>query len=256
MYNPFVLDAIIERRLLVNFRAEADVLASLLPPPFEPRLISGWGMAGICLIGLRQLRPHGIPGALGVSTENAAHRIAVEWDSPEGRRQGVYIPRRDTDSLVTRALGGRLFPGVHNRGYFSVTAGADRISVAMRSADGAADVSISARVNDRLAEGSIFESLDQASHFFEVGSLGFSPASRPGRYEGLELVTSNWQLVTLAVEAVGSSFFRDRRLFPLGTVEFDSALLMRDVACSWRAGGTLESPRAGERQHPQKRSRS
>src|SRR5438309_5422257 len=100
MPNPFSIEAVIRRRLLVNFRVRPDVLAQTLPSPFEARLVHGWGMAGICLIGLGKLRPSGVPGVLGMRTENAAHRIAVEWDDHSGRRQGVYIPRRDTDSGV------------------------------------------------------------------------------------------------------------------------------------------------------------
>lgn len=88
----------IDRRLLINYRVDPDVLARLLPEPFEPQMVRGAGLAGICLIRLSDLRPTGAPAALGVTTENAAHRIAVEWDDGEGRRHGVYIPRRDTSS--------------------------------------------------------------------------------------------------------------------------------------------------------------
>ena len=46
---------IIERRILANFHVDADVLASVLPEPFRPKLIHGVGMAGICLIRLKHL---------------------------------------------------------------------------------------------------------------------------------------------------------------------------------------------------------
>jgi hypothetical protein len=42
MSNAITLEAVIGRRLLVNFRTAPDVLAALLPAPFEPRLIGGW----------------------------------------------------------------------------------------------------------------------------------------------------------------------------------------------------------------------
>jgi hypothetical protein len=64
-------------------------------------------MAGICVIRLTNLRPAGFPSGIGLTTENAAHRIAVEWDEPEGPCRGVFIPRRDTDSRLTVVLGGR-----------------------------------------------------------------------------------------------------------------------------------------------------
>src|SRR5215217_4728686 len=109
------MEGVIARRLLVNYRVAPEVLARLLPAPFRPQVVGGWGVAGICLIGLRAVRPRGLPAALGLASENAAHRIAVEWDEGGAVRHGVYIPRRDTSSRLTTALGGRLFPGVHHR---------------------------------------------------------------------------------------------------------------------------------------------
>jgi hypothetical protein len=49
-------------------------------PPFRPQLVHGWAVAGICLIRLGRLRPSRVPSAVGLRSENAAHRIAVEWD--------------------------------------------------------------------------------------------------------------------------------------------------------------------------------
>jgi hypothetical protein len=205
MTDLFSVEAVIRRRLLVNFRVRPDILAQTLPSPFEPRLVHGWGMAGICLIGLSNLRPRGVPAVLGLRTENAAHRIAVEWSDERGRRQGVYIPRRDTNSALVRALGGRLFPGVYRRGIFSIDEDQGEVSVRVYSADGQTDAFVRGHVSDRLAEGSIFESLDEASGFFEVGSLGFSPSSAPNRLDGLELVSKWWQVKSLHVETAESS---------------------------------------------------
>src|SRR5688572_21509855 len=74
------LRGIIDRRLLVNFRVRPEVLRAFLPAPFQPKVVHGWGMAGICLIRLKDIRPRGFPSACGMDSENAAHRIAVEWE--------------------------------------------------------------------------------------------------------------------------------------------------------------------------------
>jgi hypothetical protein len=76
MYIP-TLEGTIDRRLLVNYRVDPDSLQKLLPGPFRPKLIYGMGIAGICLIRLKQIRPRALPAFLGFSSENAAHRIAV-----------------------------------------------------------------------------------------------------------------------------------------------------------------------------------
>jgi hypothetical protein len=86
-----VIRGVIDRRILVNYRVAPDVLAPLLPPSFRPKLHGGYGMVGICLIRLRGMRPKFLPPWLGMSSENAAHRTAVEWDEAGHVRDGVYV---------------------------------------------------------------------------------------------------------------------------------------------------------------------
>lgn len=192
-------------------------------------------MAGICLIRLSQLRPAGLPAALGVTTENAAHRIAVEWDGPDGLRHGVYIPRRDSSSLLTTLLGGRLFPGEHHRARFSSSEVGGCYEVLLESLDGTAGVTVRATAARDLPADSIFASLADASRFFEQSPLGYSPGRRPARYDALELRCAGWQVEPLVVEHAESSFFDNAQLFPAGTTELDSALVMRDIPATWHA---------------------
>jgi hypothetical protein len=119
MVRAPVMTATIERRLLINYQVDPEVLTRVLPAPFRPHLVGGVGLAGICLIRLGNVHPAGGPG-VGITTENAAHRIAVEWDTADGPERGVYIPRRDTSSRLTALVGGRLFPGFHGRARFRV----------------------------------------------------------------------------------------------------------------------------------------
>lgn len=92
MRSP-TIKATMQRRILVNYRVDAEALASILPSPFRPALVQGYGIAGICLIRLAATRPAGLPMALGTTSESAAHRVAVEWDTEEGLVCGVYVPR-------------------------------------------------------------------------------------------------------------------------------------------------------------------
>ncbi len=59
MHIP-VIRGVIDRRILVNFRVDAAVLARLLPAPFRPELVNGPGMAGVCLIRLKDIRPRSL----------------------------------------------------------------------------------------------------------------------------------------------------------------------------------------------------
>src|ERR1043166_2387439 len=95
------IHGIIRRRILVNFRIDPEVIQRQLPPKFVPKLHAGSAIAGICLIRLEQIRPTGLPSFLGLSSENAAHRIAVLWkNEADQMEEGVFIPRRDTNSRL------------------------------------------------------------------------------------------------------------------------------------------------------------
>jgi Uncharacterized conserved protein (COG2071) len=234
-----VLRGVIDRRILVNFRVEAAVMAKLLPAPFRPKLVQGMGVAGICLIRLKGIRPWLIPGVCGCSSENAAHRMSVEWDDNGTRREGVYIPRRDTSSRLNACAGGRIFPGDHHLARFQVQETAGHYRIRLDSRDDATHVAIEGDEAAELPAGSIFSSLDQASRFFEEASLGYSPCRKSGCYAGIDLRTSRWAMRPLAVDRVASSFFEDQRLFPKGSTVFDSALLMRDIPHEWHSAGVL-----------------
>lgn len=227
------LRGVIARRLLVNFRADPDVVARLLPPPFAPQLHEGSAIVGVCLIRLEGIRPVISPFALGFSSENAAHRIAVNWNEGDGAaRNGVYIPRRDTGALLTRLAGGRLFPGEHFGADFSVEEEAGAIRFAMKSHDGQVEVGLKGKTSEKWPGGSIFENLGAASRFFEGGSTGYS-ARRDGKLDGLRLQTTQWRVENLVADEVFSSFYADEARFPQGSIEFDHVLLMRGIAHEW-----------------------
>ena len=248
-----ILRGMIDRRILVNFRVEADVLARVVPPPFRPQLVSGKGMAGICLIRLKGIGPRWLPGFAGIGSENAAHRIAVEWDDHGRARSGVYIPRRDSSSILNRLAGGRLFPGVHHHSRFDVAETGSHYYIEMSNSDGTR-VAVDGEVASELPRDSIFSSLAEASDFFARGSLGYSATNSAGVYDGLELRTQEWHVQPLEIRRAESTFFANPELFPPGAVEFDCALLMRRVAHEWHGVETLTCCEAERIQDCAKRS--
>jgi hypothetical protein len=230
-----VIKGVIDRRILVNYRIEPAAISAILPPPFRPKLIRGYAIGGICLIRLKQIRPKFLPPVLGVGSENAAHRIAVQWTEGKEERQGVYIPRRDTSSRLNALGGGRLFPGEHHHARFAVDESNGKLSVSVASDDGQTQLAVSARPAEDLPLDSIFNSIAEASVFFEQGSLGYSRTRDAGRFDGLELRCQAWKVTPLEVERVQSSFFDDATAFPPESIEFDCALLMRGIAHEWHS---------------------
>lgn len=205
-----------------------------LPDPFHPTVVNGVAIAGICLIRLEQIRPKGIGWPIGLASENAAHRVAVSWTGADGTRQeGVFIPRRDTNSVANHLAGGRVFPGEHHLASFDAKHENDTIRLQMRSNDGAVSVDLAGRVAPDLPATSVFASLDDASAFFERGCVGYSATKDGTRCDGLMLATSEWRVRALSMDHVYSSYFSDGHLFPPGNVEFDCSLIMEDVPHEW-----------------------
>jgi hypothetical protein len=225
---------VIKRRLLVNFRVDPEVVQRFLPEGLSPKLQGDHAIAGICLIRLEQIRPSLIPWPVGLSGENAAHRVAVRWRDADGAdREGVYIPLRHTNSSLILMVGGRIFPGIHKRATFDVADTGTDIDISIRATAGDMDVALRGKSAEELPGGSAFPSLAAASEFFRGGSVGYSPGRDRERLEGLTLVSPKWRVDPLAVSDVHSSWLSDTSRFPAGSTEFDCALVMRDIAHEW-----------------------
>jgi hypothetical protein len=230
--NIPAIKGIIDRRILINFAVEKEIIQNILPPPFSPKIYRDKAIAGICLIRLKEIRPSGFPAMVGISSENGAHRIGVEWKENGVVKEGVFIPRRDTSSIFNNLVGGRIFPGRHHLARFSVQENNGRYLISFRSDDNTT-LSIDACETDEFNPHSIFENLERASDFLKTGSVGYSP--NKNQFDGLKLETFDWKVSPLQVQDVQSSFFEDESRFPKGSVKFDNALLMTNIKHEWHS---------------------
>src|SRR5258706_10781184 len=234
-----VIQGLIRRRILANFRVDAETMQREIPSRFQPKLQHGMAVAGVCLIRLEHIRPRLMPEIVGLNSENAAHRVAVTWDEDGVTREGVFISRRDTGSQIAHLAGGRIFPGEHHHASFAVTEFESEISLGMKSDDAKVNLEIAGTIVRGLPPTSVFSTLAEASSFFEGGSLGYSVTSDPGRLDGLKLATKEWLVEPLEVRRIYSSYFADETKFPKGTVEFDHGLIMRNVRHEWHSAEDL-----------------
>jgi len=235
------IQGIIKRRILVNYRAEPNVIQKILPSRFRPKLHNGKAIAGICLIRLEHIRPKFMPEFVGIASENAAHRIAVVWEDENNETQeGVFIPRRDTDSFINTAVGGKLFSGEHHKASFEVEENESEVNFAMQSDDKTVSVKLAGKISDVLPKSSAFSSLDEASKFFEKGSLGYSVTRSGKDLDGVVLQTKEWKVEALDLNSVESSFYQNEDIFPKDSVEFDHALLMENIKHEWHSAPSFE----------------
>jgi len=222
-----------QRRILVNFRVEPGIVAKALPPPFRPALVNGYGIAGICLIRLANIRPMSFPAGIGLTSENAAHRIAAQRDTPDGPMPCVYIIRRDTSSGLAAFAGGRLFPGHQHAARFDVHEAGGAYSLEVASRDGITRITFAGSVAGRVTAGSVFSSTEEASRFFRRAPIGYTPTQLDGVFDAVELHTDGWGIQPLNVKVARSSYLGDPARFPRGSLVLDSAFVMGDLDTTW-----------------------
>ncbi|MDA8044686.1 MAG: DUF2071 domain-containing protein [Actinomycetota bacterium] len=232
------INCTIERRLLVNYRIDPELVSKQLPSPLRPQLVRGWAVGGVCFIRLANTRPAYLPSTLGIRSENVAHRYAVEWDDQDGTGTGVYVPRRDTDSLLTSIAGGRLFPGRYHLAQFSVAEEHPTLDISVDSRDGKTRLQVRATSCEELG-GRLFDSVQDASTFFRSGSLGYSPSTHSNHLDAVALSSDSWAARPVQVGEMYSSVFDNRQLFPAGSCTLDSALVMEYLHAAWTTQQSL-----------------
>lgn len=232
-----VLNGIIDRRILINYRIKSEVVKSLLPPHLEPLVVNGYASGGICLLRLKRMGLKYTPSFLRITSENAAHRFLITYQKAGQTIEGVYIPRRDTDSRMNVLLAGKLFSWPHYPAIFHVEEGNHRYRIDMKSNDGKTKLKVDAQLDTDFSTNSMFNSIAHASSCFQRCPVGVSPSTNPEQFKTIRLKTKNWNVKPLRVQMLTSSFFEDKSLFPPGTIEFDNALLMEDIDHEWQPEG-------------------
>lgn len=213
----------LRRRLLISYRMDPASAASLLPEGFRPQIVDGSALAGVCILGLESIRPGWVRHPRGLRSENAAHRMAVEWDGANGPEKGVFIFERHSSAWHPVLFGGRLFPGVHRKARFRTNEANDRYAVTMtaRGHSVEADVEVTSEWTS-----TVFASVDEASEFYRAGRVGWSLGHDGRTVEPVALATDSWKIEAARVHALRSSFFD---ALPEGSAVFDSVVVMRDL---------------------------
>ena len=225
------IDAFLERRLLLNYRVDPEVVQAILPEPFSPRLAGGYAIAGVCLIHMSQVRPKHLPAALGIDVHGSAHRIAVQWTDSGVEREGVYILRRDSGSRMVGLIGRRALAAHSAR--FKAHETPDHLAIEVWSEDGYGSLLVRAHVEGELSS-SVFSSAADAQAFFEHGGPGYTRVGN-GRFTGVALSAASWEMAPVHLLEARSVWLENGTIFPAGTAVPDSALVMRNTESWWRS---------------------
>lgn len=232
----------IRRRLLVNALVDPDEVAALLPEGVRPHVTNEGSTAGTvvgcCLLQIDGIRPAHLPAVAGLQLRAAAHRISVEWEDGLGATTvGVFVPVRHTDSRLAVAVGGRWFPGVHERAAVDIAATADQLRWTT------VPVGEPGRFSIRV-EASVLPGVGESAPEAAVGgtclgaNIGLSPDHR-GVLEGARMEPDHRLAREVAIEELESAF-----LASFSTAQAAPSYLMADVGVTWTPA---DSPRNADR---------
>lgn len=232
------VDGTIRRRLLVNAVVDPDEAGRWLPRGVRPHVIAAGTVVGCCLLEIEGIRPRGLPAVVGRRLRAVAHRISVEWDDGSGATEvGVYVPVRHTDSRCAVALGGRWFPGVHERARTELSASEHDLE--WRSEPlGAGGLRVRVAVT-------VPRAVPASSTCDEVGptclgaAVGVSP-DRRGRLEAARMEPAHRDARAVAIDVLDSAFIDG-----FSTARLSTSYLMCDADVTWTRATPPAIVRAG-----------
>ncbi len=234
---------ILEDTILLNFRTDVEVVKRLLPSPFEPRLVDGFGLVGILLFKMRDLECERNIGLPTFSSEHVLYRIAVTWQQGGRRYHGMYILRHEVNT--------RLPIRQTRRGLFPLAA----IPVTWRRMPWSGSfewtlknrnrlrLEIGARLSRKFPVESVFESLEAASDFFARERAAVAPRYQKTVFANTHFLPLNWSLKPLHIHQLKTDFSQLENLFPKGSIFFDSGLIWLQMPCRWQEGPEILASR-------------
>ena len=188
-------------------------------------LPDGTTLVGCCLLEISDLRPNALPAVVGVRVRAAAHRISVEWDGANGETQvGVYVPMRHTDSRLAAALGGRLFPGVHQHTRIDVARTATHLDWHVGDLDGDNGFGLQVRVDTNIP---MIDPTPLLCSTCVDPTLGLSP-DHHGRLEAARMAPDSRKVRAVHVDELRSTFLDGYESATPAT-----AYLMEDLGVRW-----------------------
>lgn len=224
----------IRRRLLVNAVVDPDEAAGFLPRGVRPHVTDGATVVGCCLLEVDQTRPAWAPWAPAARLRAAAHRISAEWVNQLGNREvGVYVPVRHTNSYAARAMGGRVFPGVHRGASVGLADDGRRLTWSIEPHDGATRYGVTVSASLSSAEASIPSEPIGATCL--GAAVGISPID--GRLEAARMDTEHSRAQPVEIDHLTSQF-----LARFLSAQPAPSYLMRDVGVTWTPSSAPSVP--------------
>jgi hypothetical protein len=207
----------IRSRVLVFYRVEPAVLATLLPAGVRPRIRAGCGVASLCYTRLGPVQSRWLPRGFGSVTDHLAYRLCAWFDD----EPGSFVVRRETSSWLGARCGEKLLRNDHRRARFAVDESAFGFNLRVVHEERAELL-----LRTELAGTScstLFGTVHDLERWLEDESIVRPHDVIMPEADAVLPGGATFAPEPLSIFELRSSFFDDLRLFPRGAAVCDSA---------------------------------
>ena len=234
---------VLENTVLLNFRTDAELLRRLLPEPFEPRLVDGFGLISILMFRMRDLACETDRGLPSPPSEHVLYRIAVTWQQGTRTYHGMYILRHEVNSrLPIRQRRRGLFPVIGQPVRWGKSPWKGSFEWTLRN-NRRLRLRVGAKIARSFSGGSVFDSLEHASEFFSRERAAIAPRYQKSVFANTHFLPLAWGVKPLHVHRLKTDFDHLENIFPAGKIVYDSALIWPEMPCRWQEGLEILAPR-------------
>ena len=236
--HPFVLDAWFEYSLVLTFAYPRAVLEPLLPPGLVLDTYEDYGFLAIALVQVRELRPAGLPAALGQRFFLSGYRLFTRYHTSRGKRlRGLFILRSDTNQRRMAWLGGLTSHYQFEHAQLISHVSPNEISLRLRTPAHHADLDLTAHLSGPapLPPTSPFPDWATARRFAGPLPFTFSPDADGRSMLLVEGQRENWTPQPVAVTLREATFLHQPP-FDTEPACLANAFLIRDIPYRWRRG--------------------
>jgi hypothetical protein len=237
--HPIPIEAFFRHSLVLTYAFPEKILQPFLPPGLTLDSYEGSSFLAIALVQVENLRPVGMPAALGRNFFLSGYRIFSRYRRHDGKvLRGLLILRSDADSSLM-VWGGNLFTHYrYSKCVVNSRRTAETLEILITTPRGEADLSLRAYVEnavDAPPRGSPFPDLKIARHY--AGPLPFTFDYEPesGQMVIVEGVRQNWNPKPVSVD-VDRCTYLEKPPFSSVPLRLANAFFIENIPYRWQRG--------------------
>lgn len=241
--HPFPVVAHFDRVVALSFAFPEATLRPLVPRGLEIDSYQGLGFITVALVWTRDLRPAGLPRALGKSFFLAGFRIFTRLQDGDRRLRGLRILRSETDKQSMVVLGNLMTGYRYQRVDASIENQTDVTRVITRTRDGTTSLDLTLKLHQEdatLPAASPFPDWRTARRFAGPMPFTFSPQG-DGSFVVIEGSREDWSPRPVSVEDWHVQMFQESPLAGVQPV-LANAFTVEHIDYHWHKGRIVTPP--------------